>query len=412
MVDLNIGIFSPMFSEVNGTAKATRSLTFALARQNATVHVFAPGIYNEDEFPSNIVIHRIHGLKVQENPRWYFPIIFFKYFTPGKHSYLDVTHSMSVDTVSILGMNYGKFIGIPKVATHHSPYAYYVEEYLGYMGRILKKFTWDIEKTLYNRYDLISVPTPSKKRLINEHKMVEPILVLSNGIESIYFKENVNTKIIDEKYPKQQGKKLLLYASRMSPEKNILKVIVYFKRILKKYKDSCLALVGKGPEVPKAKELVKRLGIEDNVIITGYVPFEELLSWYKRADISCLWSFVEAQGLVLLEAMAQGTPNIGPVADGIKDVIINNKTGYLVNSPNEFIEKVVYLFENEDIRRKFGENAKKEVQKHNIDNIAATWIKIYQKIKEWYPVRSDEEYQKKYQKMWQNFCRNNPYVSY
>jgi len=112
------------------------------------------------------------------------------------------------------------------------------------------------------------------------------------------------------------------------------------------------------------------------------------LKLFNTADLTCLWSWVEAEGLVLIEAMAQGTPNIGANGYGIKDVIQHGKTGFLANNLDEFKGHVIKLLKDDDLRAEFGRNAKKQAEIYKISKIAATWMKIYKfVIDELYPLR-------------------------
>lgn len=410
MTDLEIGIFTPMFSEINGTAKASRSLAIALAKAGAQIHVYAPNVFMTDHIIPNLHIHKLKSTLLKREPALHISVPWLKYFNPHEFSHLDVTHSMSVDPISMLGMDAAKLNKIPKVATHHSPYAYYVEEYFGVMGKMIKTFTWDVERILYNRYDLISTPTISKKELIKKYGMSEPILAISNGIEKKYFKKVDFTPVL-EKYH-LHNKKILLYASRMSPEKHPREIVRIFGDIIKKIPNAHLVLVGKGPEVKPLAKLIRALNLQNFVTQTGYVPFNELLMWYKAADVSCIWSFVEAQGLVILESMAQGTPIVGTFADGIKDVIIDGKTGYLAKNLDELKEKVIYLFQNDDVVKNLGENARKYAEMHQIENIAKTWIKVYKKLINCYPIAPDPTYQASFQRIWKSFAEKNPGVIY
>jgi 1,2-diacylglycerol 3-alpha-glucosyltransferase len=417
MGKLTVGIFSPMFSEVNGTAKASRQLAFSLAKAGAEVHVYAPVASRFKTPLSNLLMHDIRSIRLSGDPEVHMAWPLEKFFKAHDFSYLDITHSTSVETMGLLGMNAAKFNGHPKVVTHHSPFSYYLKEYTGaFFGGFLNQWVPDYERYIYHQYDLISTPTMSKKQLLLKWGYTKkPIIAISNGIESKYFKK-VDGDEVKEKYH-LKNKRLLVYASRMSPEKNIQKIVRIFPKILERVPDCHLALVGTGPEVKPTKELVISLGLNEHVTVTGFVDFVELLQWYKAAYMTCIWSFVEAQGLVILEAMAQGTPTVGADADGIKDTIIDNSTGYLAKNIDDFINKVVYLFENEDIRNKFGKNALIEIQNHRIDNIAKAWLAVYEKMISIHPWRGGskaEEAERRIllKKIIESFAKHTPAISY
>jgi len=415
MTDLTVGIFSPMFSEVNGTAKASRTLAFSLAKAGAEVHVYAPKAdrFNSPKLP-NLYIHPIRAIRLSADPEVYMAFPLEKFFFYKKCSHLDITHSTSCETMGLYGMNMAKLNDRPKVVTHHSPFEYYVEEYLGpIFGRFIRQWVRYYEKFIYGQYDLISTPTLSKKRLLLEWGYKKkPILAISNGLESKYFKI-ADGSVVREKY-KLGDKKLLVYASRMSPEKHIKVIARVFPRIARRFPDAHLVFVGTGPELEPTKKIVKDLHIEDKVTFTGFVPFRELLQWYRAADVTCIWSYVEAQGLVILEAMAQETPTVGTDANGIKDTIINGKTGFLAKNLSDFVDKVVYLFENDEIREQFGKNARAHVENyHRIDNIAKTWLKVYEKLISYYPkYKGTWDHKELHKKIFEHFAERTQGIDY
>jgi 1,2-diacylglycerol 3-alpha-glucosyltransferase len=411
-MDINVGLFSPMAAECNGTAEATRTLAFGLAKQGVHVHLYAP-VLDRWKIPHipTLHLHSLKSVRLKSDPEVNMSIPFYKYFNYKEFSNLDICHSTSVETVSMLGMTAGKFNHIPKIVTHHSPYTYYLEENFGFIGKLLKNAgVADLESFFYNRYDLITTPTISKKRLIRSWGMHEPIVVISNGIDNKFFKK-VDPSSLIEKYH-LQGKKLLVYCSRMSAEKNIQTVVRRFVNINKTIPESHLVLVGSGPEVKPTEKLIADLHMTEHVTQTGFVDFNELLQWYKAADVTCIWSFVEAQGLVILEAMAQGTPTVGTNANGIMDTIVNGKTGYLANNLDEFEQKIIYLLQNDEIRNEMGRNAREIVDHHRIENVSKNWIKIYQKLIDLYPLRGEAAYKQVYNKIWESFARKNPGIDY
>ena len=409
-MDLNVGIFSPMFSEVNGTAKATRTLSFALAKQGVNVHVYAPKCSFFKTNQSNLNFHDLKSLKIRTDPEVFMSFTMLQSFKPKKFKHLDVTHAMSVLSAGVLGLSASKHMEIPKVITHHSPLSFYVDEFVPIVGSVLKRILPKAERFMYNRWDLVSTPTISKKQLLHEWGYKEPIIAISNGIENKYFKK-VDPTAVRDKY-KLGDKKILVYASRMSKEKNIKKVVHSFRNIHKRFPDSHLVLVGSGPELKPIAHLIRKEKMEDIVTQTGFVHFNELIQWYRTADITCIWSYVEAQGLVILESMAQGTPTVGTNANGIKNVITNGKTGLLADGLKDFENKIVELFENDELREEMSKNCLNYIQAHRIENVAKNWIKIYKKLIDFYPITDNLEFQKIYQSFWKVFAKNNDGIEY
>ena len=162
-----------------------------------------------------------------------------------------------------------------------------------------------------------------------------------------------------------------------------------------------------------AKVLVKKKNYKDSVSYLGRVPFTDLLKLYNTADLACLWSWIEAEGLVLIEAMAQGTPCIGANAVGISNVIRHGKTGYLANNFDNFKDRVVELFKNDDLRAEMGMHSKMVAQNYRISKVAKTWVKLYKFIiNELYPLRYYKKDRKERVELVKEFVHKLPIVSF
>jgi glycosyltransferase involved in cell wall biosynthesis len=328
-----------------------------------------------------------------------------------QHDYLDIAHIHTHATIGSMAINWAKYLGIPMVGTHNSPLQFYAAQYVPVFGKILTQtdIPWRYERHILDKYDLIHVATESKKELLLEQRFKEPIVYLSNGIHDYYFKK-LKENGIREKY-NLGDKKVLLYASRLSPEKHPVSVIKAFKRVHKKVPDSHLILVGSpGPSTDLVKKVERKL---DYVTYAGRVPFDDLLKLYNTADVTCLWSFVEAEGLVLIEAMAQGTPNVGANACGISNIIKHGETGYLANNLNEFSNYVIKLFKDDELRAQFGKAAKERAENFSVSKVAKTWIDLYRfTINNLYPLRYNKRPRRERVELVKQFVKTLPNANF
>ncbi|NVM34170.1 MAG: glycosyltransferase [Candidatus Lokiarchaeota archaeon] len=411
---LDIGFFTSMYSQVNGTAIACRNLAEAMAKYTGhNIHVFAPGINKPKNIPNNLHLHNFFGAKISPKTGFVLSLPLHKYFFCN-HDYLDIAHIHTHASFGSMAINWAKYLGIPMTGTHNSPLSFYTAQYIPLLGKLLARmdWVWRYERHVLDKYDLVSVPTKSKKDLLRDQRFKEPIICLTNGISDLYFTD-VKENGIRDKYD-LDSKKILLYASRLSPEKHQLSVIKSFKKIQKEVPDSHLVLVGSdGPSSSHILKFIKKQNYKDNVSYLGRVPFTDLLKLYNTADLACLWSWIEAEGLVLIEAMAQGTPCVGANAVGISNVIKHGKTGYLANNFDEFNKRVVELFKNDDLRAEMGVHSKMVAHNYRISKVAKTWIKLYKFIiNELYPLRYYKKERKNRVELVKEFIHKLPIVSF
>ncbi|MBD3195093.1 MAG: glycosyltransferase [Candidatus Lokiarchaeota archaeon] len=407
---LNIGIFSAMYSQMNGSAHAVRFLSEAIAELGHNVHVFAPKIVDGYKKPKTLHFHDLGGACVSPKTGFVLSFPFHKYFL-CPHD-LDVAHIQTHATIGMVALSWAKQLGIPTIGSHHSPMQFYTTQYIPILGRYLAKndLLWRYERHVLEKYDLTHTPTLSKKDLLLNYTFKEPIVAMTNGIKDFYF-QDVKVNGIREKYD-IEDKKVMLYASRLSPEKHPIRIIKTFMKIHKKIPDAHLLLVGsEGPSTDAVKKIVKKRKYSDFVSYAGRVSYNDLLKLYNTADLTCLWSFVEAEGLVLIESMAQGTPSVGANASGISNVIRHGKTGYLANNLDQFEEYVVKLFKDDDLREKFSKNAKEVAENYRIKNIAKNWIELYKFARDkLYPLRYNRRPRNERVNMVKNYVRNLPNV--
>jgi glycosyltransferase involved in cell wall biosynthesis len=166
---------------------------------------------------------------------------------------------------------------------------------------------------------------------------------------------------LKEKYP--QFDFIILMASRLSREKNISLAIEAFAEITKRHPKAGLIIAGEGPEKENLKFKISNLKLQTKVILEPWM--EDLMPYYKTADIFLLASNYEGYGLAVLEAMACGLPVVMTDVGCAGEVVKNNKSGIIVpvNGARELEDALVRLISNESLRKKIGENARQAVSR-------------------------------------------------
>jgi len=205
----------------------------------------------------------------------------------------------------------------------------------------------------------------------------EKLRTIPGGIDIKRYPCKKETKKTDEKYD-LKDKKIVLFTGRLISHKGVK----YLVKAAKKIKGDVF-IIGDGPEKKYLLKLVKELKLK-NVHLLGYMgeqESEELKDFYYRADVfvaPSVWE--EPLGLTILEAMASKTPVVVTRKGGIPLAVKDGVNGIFVrpHNSNQIAEAVNKLLENEKLRKKMGENARKIVEQK------FTWDKITQKFKHVY----------------------------
>ena len=169
---------------------------------------------------------------------------------------------------------------------------------------------------------------------------------------------------------------------RLSKEKGFDDLLRLFKKIMSKFPDWNLNIVGDGFERNNLLDLAKELKLGDRVIFRGYQDKEEINDLMLDSSIYLMTSHTESFGLVLIEAMSYGIPCIAYTsAQGANEIINDGVNGYLINDRNEdeMIKKITMLVNDERLRKSLGRNAKEKSLEYDGTKVLEEWNKVIKK---------------------------------
>jgi glycosyltransferase involved in cell wall biosynthesis len=157
----------------------------------------------------------------------------------------------------------------------------------------------------------------------------------------------------------------LLYVGRIVEWKRVhvcIETVIALKK--QGFKNTVLNIVGPIASenyYQKLKNLIKENSLKNNVFFLGYKDYNELPDYYNNADVFLLPSDKETFGMVMIEAMACGTPVAGiNCPGGPADVIENNKDGILC-AVEEYSNRIVEYFKDKDLQIQMSTNTRKKV---------------------------------------------------
>jgi glycosyltransferase involved in cell wall biosynthesis len=138
-------------------------------------------------------------------------------------------------------------------------------------------------------------------------------------------------------------------------------------------------IVGNGPERSRLESLTRELGISHKVRFTGKLSHSQVLREISKADIFSLPSYLEAFGVVYLEAMAFGKPVIGCQGQGAEEIIRHETDGLLVLPQNvqDLARAIGLLLEDPAFAQKLGMAGMLRARDFTWERNAAQYIDIY-----------------------------------
>ncbi len=198
---------------------------------------------------------------------------------------------------------------------------------------------------------------------------------IENDIKVIY-----NFVDISQYKKEPHTERIITHVSNFRKLKRIPDVIDVFCKI----SDSVpakLFLVGDGPDLPLAEELVKKCGIQDRTTFFGNVRcIEDILA---KTDIFLLPSEKESFGLAALEAMASYVPVIAARVGGLPEVIDHEENGFLceVGDTGKMAEYALELLEDESCREEIGKKAREKVERRfTTEIIVPEYERYYEEV--------------------------------
>jgi glycosyltransferase involved in cell wall biosynthesis len=266
-------------------------------------------------------------------------------------------------------------LSIPVIGTNHFIPAN-LTVHLSLPKPFIKKIDnliWNDLVNMYNQLELITTPTQTAAKLIEEHGIITQIAVVSCGLDLDIF----NPRIASEK----NSRPTYLYVGRLEKEKRIDDLIQALP-LVRESVDAQLIIVGIGKQHTKLVELAKKLHVSEYVTFTGFVKDTALPKIYNACDVFCIASIAELQSLATMEAMATGKPVISANVLALPHLVHHGFNGY-VYEPSDVKTLSTYLIEllsDEKKRESMGQRSLEIVGQHNLYETLAIFERIYESV--------------------------------
>ncbi|HEX5086005.1 MAG TPA: glycosyltransferase [Blastocatellia bacterium] len=185
---------------------------------------------------------------------------------------------------------------------------------------------------------VLSVSRYTRDRLIQEAGLdAHRVKILPNTYDPDMFAIAPKPPRLLQKYGLRPETPVILTVGRLADDeryKGYDQIIKALPEIRRAIPDARYLLVGKGSDRPRIERLIAEVGVQDAVILAGFVRDEELAEHYNLCDIFAMPSMGEGFGIVYLEALACGKPVLAGNKDGSRDAVADGELGLLVDPEN------------------------------------------------------------------------------
>ena len=274
--------------------------------------------------------------------------------------HVDLVHIQTPFVAHYAGARFGRSAGIPCVATYHTFFEEYLHHYVPILPRRIGRFM----ARHFTRSQCVDVqaliaPSEPMRDVLLEYGVSTPIHVLPTGLPADRFIAG-DAQRFRAQAQIPGGRPLVTYVGRVAHEKNIEFLVKVFVEVRRTVPAAMLVIAGEGPARESLRQMVARLGLDRDVHFAGYLDRNTaLLDCYAAANVFVFASRTETQGLVLLEAMAQGAPIVSTAELGTRSVLKAGCGALVVDEQLQpFSAAVTRLLQDENLRNELAERGR------------------------------------------------------
>jgi glycosyltransferase involved in cell wall biosynthesis len=371
------------FPRVNGVSTSIETFRRNLRELGHTVHLIAP------EYASRCAdetdIFRIPARQLPFDPEDYLMrySVAMQQLERLRNENYDLIHIQTPFVAHYLGTKLSELLNVPCIETYHT----FFEEYLHhYIPLLPKAFTrWVAQRFSRhqgNSLDGMIVPSFPMLHILKGYGVTTQAEVIATGIEPHSFIPG-NRSAFREKFGIPQERPTLLFVGRVAHEKNIGFLLQVVDQVRQTIPEILFVIAGEGPAKESLTQQVAQMKLQDNVQFIGYLDrLTELNSCYCAADIFVFSSRTETQGLVLLEAMAQGVPVVSTAELGTKDVLRDGLGVWIAHEElNDFSNKIIQLLNDKDAQQTLSELGREYAHTWSAHKQAEKMLAFYERLR-------------------------------
>ena len=378
---MNIAFFTDSYlPNVDGVVTSICNYRKELESRGHKVYVFSPGSKQQKENNKDPRVYYFTSTSFKPYPDY--RIALFNFLAPVKliKEYgIDIIHSHGIATTGLAAIRSSQKLGIPAVATFHTivPNASHYITSNQQLQTVVHNIAWKYLTWYYSHYKKVIAPSNFAKGLLEE-RGVKNIVVHPSGINFNRYDTVFNSggnEDVRKMFKIKKDEKIIIFIGRIALEKNLEEIVEASPTLLNKIPKLKIIIVGKGPALEHYKELVKKKGMEQYFLFTGYLEDDVLIKVYSVADVFVFPSKFDTQGLAVIEALATGVPAIVKENSAVSEYIENGKNGFVYSNNFDLVENIVKAIKNKNDMKK---NANMSAKKFDIKETTEQLLNVYE----------------------------------
>jgi glycosyltransferase involved in cell wall biosynthesis len=251
--------------------------------------------------------------------------------------------------------------------------------------RLLKRLSFRlIERRILANAAAIHYTSRQEKLEAEQAGATTMSVVIPLGVDTSVFQRETSAARFYERFPAAERRQIILFLSRIDPKKGLDILLRAFADVRRVHPASLLVVAGEGESefVAGLKKLAVELSIAEQVLWTGFIGGDEKAAAFRAASVFALPSYSENFGLAVVEAMASGLPCVVSDQVGVAPDVEEFQAGSVVPCEAAALASALErLLADEDLRRRFGENAVSLVaERFSIEATTRSLMRLYSNV--------------------------------
>jgi glycosyltransferase involved in cell wall biosynthesis len=359
--------------DVNGVAHTIKTMARTAHRQQRPLTVLTCVEQYEPEEYSRVNFRPVgmFNLPEYEAQRLAFPpfLQILEYIERERFGELIISTPGPLGVTALIA---AKLMHLRTVGIYHTDFPHYVRALTDDPG--LEALTWRYMTWFFSQCDTILAPSAYyRDRLIDRGFAADRIRILQRGVDTADFHPDKGDPSFWREFGGEE-RTTILYAGRISTEKNIDMLADAYERLAAERQDVQLAFVGDGPALPQLK---KRFADRSDVVFTGFLRGESLARAYASADLFVFPSTTDTFGNAVLEAQAAGLPAIVSDQGGPQEIVRPQNSGLILNlegngaATQRLVDAMRELVDDRERRQELAERGRAHAEGMTWDDIFA-----------------------------------------
>lgn len=369
---------------VGGVARSVQTFSEVFRRRRHQVLIVAPNYPGDADLPPRIEKHVVRLAAIQQFNGSDFSLCLpmtwmvdprLQAFEP------DIVHSHHPYLIGDSALRYAADKNAPVIFTHHTLYEEYTH-YVSLNSQSMKQFVIELGTQYANLCDAVIAPSESIAQLIRSRGVTTPVEVIPTCIDVKAFARGRRDKFRDQ-HKISENTFVVGHVGRLAPEKNLEFLVRALCEFVKQNANALCLVVGDGASAENFRLEFQKENLADRLLMVGKKTGRDLADAYAAMDLFAFASKTETQGLVIAEAMAAGLPVVALDASGVREVVRDERNGFLLRSDateSEFASRLNDLERDQSLRERCASEARQTAALFSYSEIGDKALALYRRV--------------------------------